>query len=172
MMNDPLPSTTGTASEEVNTFTHENVNQAFKFQLWNFDSRRWSQQRHREHGHKLAIACKWSQWNCSGTSAYSFDFIDTLDQGYPYHDMGYLACFRFDPTAATAHSSQPGDLFLPLPTHSVDPSTPDSPNLAPQDSIQVLHNPNKWLRISNFTEENILPDNECWKRSKPEQLTL
>src|ERR1700678_2848225 len=102
----------------------------------------------------------------------NFDFMDTSDQGYPYHDMGYLACFRFDPTVATAHSSQPGDLFLPLPTHSVDPPTPDSPKLAPQESIQVPHNPNKRLRISDFTEENILPGNERQKRSKPEKLTL
>jgi hypothetical protein len=167
IMNDPLlPSTTGAASDEVNTFTHNNVDQAFNS------------------GTSIAAGDLSSNtenmdnsWpshanDPSGTSAYNFDFMDTSDQGYPYHDMGYLARFGFDLTAATAHSSQPGDLFLPLPTHSVDPSTPDSPNLAPQESIQVPHNPNKRVRISDFTEENILPDDERRKRSKPEKLTL
>jgi len=62
------------------------------------------------------------------------------------------------------------DLF-PLTTPVVDPFTPDSPNLVPQDSIRIPVNPNKRFRISNFTEENILPDNERRKRSKPERLT-
>ena len=43
---------------------------------------------------------------------------------------------------------------------------PDSPNSVPQDGIQVSHNLNKRLRISDFTEENILPDNEGWRRSE------
>ena len=89
-----------------------------------------------------------------------------------YHNMNYSARFRFDPTAATAHSSQLGDLFLPPSTHAVDSPPPDSPDSAPQDGIRVPHNPNKRLRISDFTEENILPENERRKRSKPERLTL
>jgi hypothetical protein len=87
-----------------------------------------------------------------GTSAYNSDFVETLDQGYPYPNMDYLAHFEFNPTVATPHSSQLDNLFLPPPTHVVDS--------VPEDSIQVLHNPNKRLRISDFTEENILPDNE------------
>jgi len=52
--------------------------------------------------------------------------------GYPYHNMNYLARFRFDPTTATADSSQLGDLFLPPSTHAVNSPPPDSPNSAPQ----------------------------------------
>jgi hypothetical protein len=110
-----------------------------------------------------------------GTSAYNSDFVETSNQGYLYPDMDYLAHFEFDSTALTAatpHSSQPDNLFLPPPTHVVDSFPSDSPNSVPEDSIQVLHNPNKRLRISDFTEENILPDNERRKRSKPERLIL
>lgn len=151
---------------EVNTSTHDNVNQGF------------------DTGTSIAaddlssntenMDMSWPSHSNgpSGTSAYNFDFMEASDQGYPYHNMDYLARFRFDPTAATAHSSQPGDLFLPPPTHAVDPPPPDSPNSAAQDSIRVPHSPNKQLRISDFTEENILPDNERRKRSKPERLTL
>ena len=158
--------TIGATFGEVNTYTHDNANQAF------------------DSGTSIAAGdlssntenmdMSWPSHSNgpSGTSAYNFDFMDASDQGYPYHDMGYLARFRFDPTAATAHSSQPADLFLPPQIHSVDPPTPDSPNIAPQNSIQVPHNPNKRLRISDFTEENILPDNERRKRFKPEKLTL
>ena len=74
--------------------------------------------------------------------------------------MNYLARIRFDPTATTAHSSQLGDLFLPPSTHAVDSPSPDSPNSVPQDGIRVLHYPNKHFRISDFTKENILPENE------------
>jgi len=105
-------------------------------------------------------------------SAGDFDFTQASDPGYPYHETDSLARFRYNPTAPMAHSPQP-DLFLPLAltTPVVDPSTPDSPNSVPHDSIRIPDNPNKRLRISNLTEENILPDNERRKRSKPERLT-
>ena len=67
--------------------------------------------------------------------------------------------FGFNHTVAMAHSPQP-ELFLPLPPPVVDPSPPDSPKLMPQDSLPGPNNPNKRLRISDLTEENILPDHE------------
>jgi hypothetical protein len=112
----------------------------------------------------------------SGASAappYNFDFtMSALDQdygGYPNHDTDSLAHFRFDPIAAMAYSPQP-ELFLPVPPPVVDSSPPDSPKLVPQDSLRVPDN--KRLRISDLTEENILPDHERRKRSKPDRLTL
>src|SRR5271155_124110 len=155
VMNDVLlPSTIGAVFGEANTLNHNNINQAFNI------------------GTSIAtddlssntenIDMSWLSHSngSSGTSAYNFDFMDASDEGYPYHNTNTLARFRFDPTAATAHSSQLGDLFLPPSTHAVDSPLPDSPNSAPQDGIQVPHNPNKRLRISDFTEENILPENE------------
>ena len=169
MMNDPLlPLAIGAAFGEVNASTHDNANQAFD----SGTSIAASDLSSNAESENMDMSWPLHSNGPSGTSAYNFDFMDASDQGYPYQDMGYLARFRFDPTAATAHSSQPADLFLPPQTHSVDPPTPDSPNLAPPDSIQVPHNPNKRLRISDFTEENILPDNERRKRFKPEKLTL
>lgn len=107
-------------------------------------------------------------------SAYNSDFMDTSDQSYQYANMDYLASFNFNPTTATAPSSQHEDLFLPLApsTQVVDPFHSDSPNSALEVGIRVPHNLNKQLRISDFTEENILPDNERRKRSKPERLIL
>ena len=100
--------------------------------------------------------------------------MDSLDQGYSYPNIDYLARsgFRFDPTVATGHSSQLDNLFLPPPIHAIDSIPSDPPNAVPDNGIRVPHNPNKRLRISDFTEENILPDNERRKRSKPERLIL
>jgi hypothetical protein len=115
----------------------------------------------------------------SDTYIYNSDFMDTLDQGYPYptSNMDYLATpsrsgFMFDPTMAKGHSSQRDNLFLPPPTHAVDSFHSDSSNSVPDNEIRVPHNPNKRLRISDFTEENVLPDNERRKRSKPDRLIL
>jgi hypothetical protein len=104
----------------------------------------------------------------SEAPAYNFDFIPASE---PYRDMDYLAHFRFNPTVATAHFPQP-ELFLPVPPHVVDSPPPDSPKLMPQDSLPGPQNPNKRLRLSDLTEENILPDHERRKRSKPDKLTL
>lgn len=132
--------TIGAAFGEVNTSTHGNVNRAFDI------------------GTSIAaddlgsntenMDVSWPLYSNgpSGTSAYNFDFMDASeesDQGYRYHKMNYLPNFRFDPTAATAHSSssKPGpDLFLPPSTHAVNSPPPDNP---PQDGIQVSHNLNK-----------------------------
>ena len=161
-----LPSTIGAAFGEANTSNHDNVNQAFDIGTLIATDDLSSNTEN--------IDMSWPSHSngSSGTSAYNFDFMDASDEGYPYHNMNYLARFRFDPTTATAHSSQLGNLFLPPSTHAIDSPLPDSSNSAPQDGIQVPHNPNKWLRISDFTEENILPENERRKRSKPERLTL
>ena len=105
-------------------------------------------------------------------SAYNSDFMDTSDQSYQYANMDYLTSFNFNPTTATAPSSQHEDLFLPPSTQIIDPFHSDSPNSALEVGIRVPHNLNKRLRISDFTEENILPDNERRKRSKPERLIL
>jgi hypothetical protein len=101
-------------------------------------------------------------------SAYNFDFMPTSDS---YNNMDSFAHFRLNPTVSTAHSPRP-ELFLPLPLSAIDSSPPDSPKLMPQGSLPGPINPNKRLRISDLTEENILPDHERRKRSKPDRLTL
>jgi len=124
------------------------------------------------------IDMSWPLYNAGSnipgsTSTFNFNLTPASDSdlGYPSHNMDYLARFRFEPTAATAHSPQP-DLFLPLPPPIVESSPPGTHSLVPQDIIHVRDNPNKRLRISNITEENILPDHERRKRSKPEKLNI
>jgi hypothetical protein len=167
MLNDPsLPSTVRAEFNEANTSTDDNFIHAFNTAppITSGLSRNTE---------NMDLSWPLHSNGPSGVSAgYNFDFMDASDQGYPYRNVDYSARFRFDPTAATAHLSQQPDLFLPLPTCVADSPPPDSPNSVPQDSIRVPDNPNKRLRISNFTEENILPKNERRKRSKPDRLTL
>jgi hypothetical protein len=118
-MNDALlPSTIGTAFGEANTLNHDNVNQAFDIGT----SIAAASDNLSSNTENIDMSWLLHSNGPSGTSAYNFDFMDASDEGYPYHNMNYkLARFRFDPTAAMAHSSQPGDLFLPPPTHSLIP---------------------------------------------------
>ena len=164
MLNDPLlPSTVGAEFNEANTSTDDNF-------IHPFDTAPSIASDLSSNTENMDLS--WPLHSNGPSGAYNFDFMDVSDQGYPYRNVDYSARFRFDPAAATAHSSQQPELFLPLPTCVVDSPPPDSPNPAPQDSIRVPDNPNKRLRISNFTEENIPPENERRKRSKPDRLTL
>ena len=163
-------------SREVETSTNNNFNQAFDLMTASIAASG-------DPSHNVTAATEntdmsWPSMashsnspSVLGTSAYNSDFMDTSDQNYPYPNMDYLAYFSFIPTAAT-HSSQPNDLFLPPPTQVVHSFHSNSPNIVPEDSNRAPHNLNKRLRISDFTEENILPDNEHRKRSKPERLIL
>jgi hypothetical protein len=167
MLNDPfLPSTVGAEFNEANTSTDDNFTRPFDTAT-SIAGDLSSNTENMDLGWPLH-----SNGPRGVSAAYNFDFMDDSDQGYLYCKADYSARFRFDPIAATAHSSHQPDLFLPLPTCVVDSPPPDSPNPVPQVNIRVPDNPNKRLRISNFTEENILPENERRKRSKPDRLTL
>ena len=169
-------------SREVETSTNDNFNQAFDLMTASIAASG-------DPSHNVTAATEntdmsWPSMashsnspSVLGTSAsaYNSDFmpVDTSDQSYPYPNMDYLAHFSFVPTASAAtHSSQPNNLFLPPPTQVVHSFHSNSPNIVPEDSNRAPHNLNKRLRISDFTEENILPDNERRKRSKPERLIL
>ena len=165
-------------SREVETSTNDNFNQAFDLMTASITAS--GDPSHNVNAATENTDMSWPSMashsnspSVLGTSAYNSDFMDTSDQSYPYPNMDYLAHFSFVPTAAT-HSSQPNDLFrvLPPPTQAVHSFHSNSPNIVPEDSNRAPHNLNKRLRISDFTEENILPDNERRKRSKPERLIL
>lgn len=122
----------------------------------------------------------WALYNTStsstsdGAATYDLDrMLTEVDQGYPYNNAHHSSPFMLDPTISIARSPQP-DLFQVLPPPVVDSSSPGAPNLEPQESVRVPDNPNnlKRLRISNITEENILPENQRRKRSKPDKLSL
>jgi hypothetical protein len=116
----------------------------------------------------------------TGATTYNFDLMPAAAQGpecsfdndEDYRDLVRRFGFDSDPIMATSHSPHlEPDLLLPLPVFASGSSPPGS-YLVPQDSERVPDNPNKRLRISDITEENILPDNHCRKRSKPDKLSL
>jgi hypothetical protein len=120
------------------------------------------------------VDMSWALYDASSSSTstaptYNFDHTPAAAQGYSFSDVDYLPRFRFGPTIATDNSPHPNP-FLPPPV--VGPSPPVSPNLVPQESVMFPDNPKKRLRISNITEENILPDNQRRKRSRPDKLSL
>ena len=179
MLNDALafPSTTGDGSEFMegststsNNSTGINLNQAF-----NTATSIPSALSSNPASENMDIG--WASYNSSstsnggyGTTTASYDFgltPATPAQGFPFDNADYLATI-----VATTHSPQPD--FLPLPgfTSVTVSAAPCSPYLVPQESKKVPDNPNKRLRISNITEENILPDNQHRKRSKPDKLSL
>ncbi|KIJ97242.1 hypothetical protein K443DRAFT_10019 [Laccaria amethystina LaAM-08-1] len=123
------------------------------------------------------VDMSWASYDASSSSptpapTYNFDNTPAAAQRYFFGNVDYLPSgLTFGPTKATDNfpEPQPNPFLPPL---IVDPSPPVSPNLVPQESVVFPDNPHKWLRIPHFTEENILPDNQSRKRSKPDKLSL
>ena len=88
-----LPLTIGTVFGKANTSNHDNDNQAFDIGT----SIATASDNLSSNTENIDMSWPLHSNGPSGTSAYNFDFMDASDEGYPYHNMNYLARFRFNP---------------------------------------------------------------------------